>query len=111
ASAPYMKSSVSLLKSTGAGFDAGGGLLQLTSATTTASGRKRCISVAAYPSAFFSRVFVGGHLIGPRGHPAEPDVDLHGRLIGSSAVPVEHVRRRIVALARAELPDCLIALL
>jgi Tol biopolymer transport system component len=62
-------------------------------------------------SALFPRVFVGGHLVGPRGHPAEPDIDLHGRLIGSGAVPVEHIRRRVVALARTELPDGLIALL
>src|SRR5262245_637668 len=105
-----MKSSVSLVKSTAAGFDGGGGLAQLTSATATASGRKRCISVTV-PSALFPRVFVGGHFIGPRGHSAEPDVDLYGRLVGSGAVPVEHIRRRVVALTRTELPYPLIALL
>ena len=46
-----MKSSVSLLKSTGAGFDTGGESLQLTSATVTANGNKRCIS-AVYCLAF-----------------------------------------------------------
>src|SRR5712672_3149633 len=52
-----------------------------------------------------------GDLIHPFRLAAEADVDLHERLAGHRAVPVDDVRSRVVALADAEFLDRLPPLL
>src|SRR5215831_12560052 len=52
-----------------------------------------------------------GHRLQPFRAAAESDVDLHELLVRRAAVPVLHVRPRVVALARSELADALSALL